>query len=344
MPDKINPEERRVKPDVYIAALLDEANEHLLEVKDILNDRIIPEKPKKSIPYNSGLVSIASVLRTQPPDPSGYTVTENVYANNNNKPIPQMYFINSGPGNIYYVVFENAEKFSNNEEMLSPGERRVLYNVFEIRMRTDMPLTRYRLVENEMSIGSFSNTFKNYVENRVVLQPNEFGCEFEVLFDTDINPVPGTALPTDNSLFIRQNPLAAGASAFFTNTIIYPPSRVASSPFSAIVLPAPMPFTIPTGWIAEGFAFCGLMSRNFSLRDWMDVVPGSGVYTLLQTWTFPARSSVILTHNFNIVSTQYLDETGAPSPRNFIFTITNDDAANTMIGHFGIDVILRRLT
>ncbi len=304
----------------------------------------IPKKTsEKSVYYNTGDVSIATASSSPPGNTDGYPSVQNVYANNYQTPIDLMTLMNHGPGNLFYILRDKLDKFSTTEEILHVGESRTLYNVYEIRLRTDIPNTIYHLVEGEIKGGSFSRNFKNFVENRIVLQPNEFESSFEILFDTDLNPVPGTALPTNNALFIRQNPLAAGASAVFYNTGINPFTPTTPNPFPAT--PALMPFLIITGYIAEGFSFLGMMSTNFTIRNWLELIPTSSVYTLLQTWTFPARSSTFISNNLNVISTANLDTTGAPAPgRNFILTITNNDTVNTMTGWFAVEIVLRRLS
>lgn len=352
----------RVAPDVYIATLLDEANEHLLEVKDLLKNQ--EGLPKKSVPYNTGEISITTPLRTKPADPSGYTFTENVYAKNNNKPLEKGHLINEGTGRIFFIVYENSQTFSDQEEVLNPGEHRVLYNIFEIRLRVDQPFTRFRFVENDLFSGSLAPFYKNFVENRIVLQPNEANLTVQILFDTDINPItviappapilvpdPGP-FPTFNAFFIRQNPLGPGLTAAYIVTGIF--SRFLSTdgldPALLAILnttppPFMMPFTIPAGFAAEGFLFIHNFSTDFTLRDWVELVPGTGVYTVFQTVVNSKRGfGFNAEFNLNVLSTQVVDSDGAPAPgRKFIFTVTNDDTVNSMSGWSAFEIILRKL-
>lgn len=352
----------RVKPDVYIATLLDEVNEHLLELTDLLKNQ--ETVPKKSVPYNTGEISIATPLRTKPADPSGYTHIENVYAKNNNKPLGKGHLINEGTGRIFFIVYENAETFSDQEEVLNPGEHRVLYNIFEIRLRVDQPFTRFRFVENDVFSGSFAPLYKNFVENRIVLQPNEADMTIQILFDTDINPItvilpPAPVLvpapgpfPTFNAFFIRQNPLGPGLTAAYIVTGIF--SRFYSTEgldpallaiLNATPPPFMMPFTIPEGFAAEGFLLTHNFSTDFTVRNWLELVPGTGVYTLLQTFVNSRRGfGLNAEFNLNFISTQFIDPDGAPAPgRNFIVTVTNDDPVNSMSGWSSFEIILRKL-
>jgi hypothetical protein len=352
----------RVAPDVYIATLLDEANEHLLELKDLLKNQ--EGLPKKSVPYNTGEISISAPLRTKPADPSGYTFTENVYAKNNNKPLEKGHLINGGIGRIFFIVYENSQTFSDQEEVLNPGEHRVLYNIFEIRLRVDQPFTRFRFVENDLFSGSLAPLYKNSFENRIVLQPNEASLTLGILFDTDINPVTVTAppapilvpdpgpFPTNNALFMRQNPLGPGLTAAFIVNGIF--SRFFSNdgldPALLAILnttppPFMMPFTIPAGFVVEGFVITHSFSTDFTLRDWVELVPGTGVYTVIQTFVTSKRGfGFNAEFNLNFISTQFLDPDGAPAPgRKFIFTITNDDTVNSMSGTSDFELVLRKL-
>ncbi len=335
---------------------LENINKNISELVNLIHNSNIVES-KKSVPYNS-VVTIQTATLTAPTNPDSYLNKEDVYAENDCKPIKNMQIINDGPGTIFFIqLSQGKQELSTQEEVLNVGDNRSLNNVYEIRLRADTPLTRYRLIEGELTGGSFARNYKNYVENRIVLQPNEVRLTLEVLFDNNINPIPITVpavnnIPTDNSLYIRQAPLAVGAIATFFITLLNSPTPLSQIDLSGnltttnALIPTPMPFLIPTGFIAEAFNSSGNMSTNFTIRDLIELVPGTGVYTLLQTYPCSSRGTLFsIQSNLSVISTENLDSTGAPSPgRNFILTITNDDTVNTMIGWIGFEVILKKLS
>lgn len=328
----------RIKPDVYIAALLDEANEHLIEVKDLLANKALngvhPEIPIRSIPYNS-VTTFQNATPTKPTDPGGYPAVEDVYTamaadspNHIGRPLSSMSLVNDGPGTIYFINKDGYEKFSQEEEVLNVGDIRPLHNVYEIRLRTDIPLTQYRLVENNIYTGSFARAYKANTEIRPTVAANEKIKVFAASFDNATNPLP--IVPPVAATYLGPSyhaPLAAGLWQQFTDA-------------ETGLL---MPFIVPAGYILETFAALFSATTNFTLRAYFELVPGTGVYNLAFTLPFLARSSPTFILNLNPISTQVVDPTGANPTRGILFTITNDDVAATLIGEVNLLMILRRL-
>lgn len=313
----------------------------------------------KSIFYNTGHVIIKKASTSPPDSTDNYPSVQDVYANNNQNPIEVMTLMNHGPGNLFYILRDKSQTFSATEEILHVGESRILFNVYEIRARTDIPNTEYHLVEGELRAASFSRNYKNFVENRIVLQQNEANLSIQILFDTDINPIVTTLpvapinvpnpgpFPTFNAANIREAPLGPGLTAGFIAANILSDNIAITNEISAAqpaAFPFMLPFIIPKGYIAEGFLFTINTSTNCTVRSYLDLVPGT--FTLSQTVPLSARGNGLnLALNINFISTQVIDPTGAPTGgRRFMVTITNDDTVNNMIGTADFELIIRKLS
>lgn len=329
----------RVKPDVYMAALLDEVNEHLLELvdkMDTLNKNLPQAKypasnlpSTKSIPFNSGEVTIANAT-PQPSDPSGYPSVQDIYAIYNH-PLPEMAIVNDGPGTLYFVLMDGYIKTSAQEEVLNVGDRRPLFNVYKVFARTDTPLTQYRLVEGTLLVSSTAKTYKINTEIRPTLANNEKEKGFAASFDNSPALIP--IVPPLPALYLGPSfhaPLAAGATQQLVD----------------IETGLNMPYRIPQGYILEAFLMLAALTTAFTIRGYYELPSGSGFYNLAFTIPGPARMPPEYILNLNILSTQIVDPNGAPAGgRGIIITITNDDAAAaTMIGEVDFLMILRKLS
>jgi hypothetical protein len=326
-------EENRQKEYDDLAKQLKEMNTSLKQLNKFIATNINTALGQKSIPYQSGRVSIPSVLLEKPSNPDDYTIQVNVYAENNSRPVERMTMINDGPGDIFFITAVSRDQFGQNEEVLHPNDLRMLFNVYEIRLRTNLPLTTFRLIEGEMRTGSFAPGTKANIEIRPEIQANEVLKNFYLIFDVKGQPINITS-PTVQNLVANYvgvfDPLPPGNTAAFVD----------------LTTGIPMPFTIPEGFIAEAFSYLGNFSTDFTLRNWVELVPGSDIF--FNQGVIPASNRG---YPFNFVpnlasqfSTDILDPEGAPSPgRKTLFTITNDDPFNNMIGFGLFEVILRRL-
>lgn len=338
MPEKKESEtvrEEKVTPTVYMAALLDEANEHLLELLDVqkkmqtqLKTPGQPGGPEtKSIPFNSGEVTIPNAT-AKPADPSGYPEVQDIFAIYNHT-LPVMQLVNDGPGTIFFVLVKNEMETSTIEELLNVGDRRPLFNVYKVLMRTDTPLTQYRLVEGSLLVSSTAKTYKINTEIRPTLANNETEKGFAASFDNNPAFIPGTLIPATYLGPSFHAPLVAGATALLVD----------------VATGLNLPFIIPKGYILEAFSVLLGLTTNFTIRSYFELVPGSGVYNL--AFTIPGSSMMMPMYylNLNIMSTQIIDPNGAPAlGRGVIFTITNNDNAAAMIGEVDFLLILRKLS
>jgi len=67
--------------------------------------------------------------------------------------------INDGPDSIYFIVNRNGidheeEMWSQAEIMLYPGEAWEIFDVYELRIRSETQGTKYRITEDRPVIGS----------------------------------------------------------------------------------------------------------------------------------------------------------------------------------------------
>lgn len=293
---------------------------------------------KKSVPYGTGIVQIPVVQLEPPSNDNDYAVIINVYAQNGMRPIQQMNLVNEGPGNIFFKTVYANSVVSANEIELRPNEVRVIYNVHEIRLRTDLYLTGYRLVEEEIRTGSLSSSIKNYIEIRPILTANEKLKVFSVIMDNKtptliINqPVPIQTLPVDFSVSTFQDPLPPG----HTTTLV------------DFETGSRMPYTVIAGSILEAFSVMTNINTNASIRLFVEADPSNfpGLYTLGYNFPISPRGVPFqLQLNISQISTATFDPNGAPpAGRGIIVTLTNDDPFNHTLGSFNFTAILRRIT
>lgn len=313
--------------DRKINEQLKHTNEQLKIISNILENSTIA-RPKKSIPYNS-TKQISTITTTTPSSPDGYTVIEDIYANNNMRPIPVMELGNDGPGTLYCIIASSSKEGFGPEERLNVGDIRKLFNVYEIRLRTDVPLTRYRLVEWEIITGSFARAYKANTEIRPTLQDNEKIKAF--ICSSDVSPALIPIVPPIPAVYLGPSfhaPIAAGATIQLTDIETF----------------VNMPYIIPEGYILETFSCLAAFTRDWTLKGYYELTPGTGVYNLAFTLPSSVRGSIQWILNVNVISTAVVDPTGAPvGGRGILFTITNDDAVNTMIGEIDIIMILRKV-
>ena len=295
---------------------------------------------KKTIPFQTGSQSVGQ-LNQQPANPDLYPTSIDVYSINNSRIIPHMTLINDGPGDIFFISAYAKNVFNVQEGHLNVNDQRELFNVYEIRLRSNLPKTTFRLIEGIIRTGSFAPQTKANVEIRPTLQANEEQLLFDAIFDNAVPTITITSptVQTLPAIYVRpgfQPPLPPGATATFTD----------------VATGAPMPYLIRTGYIAESFAWFGNTSTDCTIRVWAEPVPnsasifGSTVFVLFSVLPFSNRGTPFnFVPNINFYSTQFFDPNGAPPPGRFVlFTITNDDPFNNMIGDPFIVAILRQLS
>ncbi len=295
---------------------------------------------KKIIPFQTGSQSVGQ-LNTPPSNPDDYPSRVDVYKINSNRTIPHMTLINDGPGEIFFISAYSKDVFNTKEERLNINDQRELFNVYEIRLRSTLPKTTFRLLEGIFRTGSFAPQTKANIEIRPTLQPNEELLIFDAIFDNNVPTITITSptvqtLPAIYPLAAFQSPLPPGATATFVNR----------------TTGAPMPFLIPTGFIIEAFAWFGNTSTDCTIRVYAEPIPnsasifGSTVFALSSVLPFSSRGIPFnFVPNINFYSTQLFDTNGAPPPGRFaLFTITNDDPFNNMIGDPFLVAILRELS
>lgn len=313
----------------------------LTQLNSFIGTNINIAKTKRSIAYHSGAVEVQTALLNKPSNPDNYTVIVDIYAQNSSRPIQQMTLINDGPGDLYFIVSQSKDVFSQNEGLLHPNDIRMLFNVYEVRLRVTQPLTVFRLLEGEMRTGSFSPTSKANVEIRLSIQTNEKIKFFDALFDINVPDIT-IKLPAVQTLFANYGivsympPLPPGQTATLVDT---------ESGLS-------MPYLIPTGYILEAFDFTGNLSTDSTIRVYLEPIVnskaifGQTIFSLRSTLTLANRGPTInLVSNLNAYSTVGIDPTGAPAPGRYtLFTITNDDPFYNTIGNVFFRAVIRKLS
>ncbi len=304
-------------PSAVLVPLLVEVQNLLVDIKELLAPR------SGSLPFNSGNVTISSVTAA-----GTYPSIQDIYAIFD-APLPLMQIVNDGPGKLFFIQIDGYAKVSGIEEELGVGDKRVLLNVYEVRARTDMPLTQYRLVEGEIFVASSAKNYKINTETRPTLANNEKLKVFAASFDNSPALIP--IVPPLPALYLGPSfhaPLAAGVTQQLTD----------------LETAIDMPYRIASGYVLEAFAVLAALTTNFTIRGYYEFPAGSGFYNLSFVLPGPARMSPLYLLNLNLLSTAAVDPNGAPAVgRGILFTITNDDAAATMIGEFDIELILRRV-
>jgi hypothetical protein len=284
---------------------------------------------KKSIPFQTGSQSVGQ-LNSPPANPDNYPTIVNVYAQNNSRPIQHMTLINDGPGQLFYIVGHSKTDISTKEGQLNVNDQQELFNVWEVRLRSTLPLSTFRLIEGIFRTGSFAQTTKANVEVRPTVVSNEKLKQFSLkcdIHDPTISITP--PLIANFILPSTRNPLPPGqtAQAIDTETGI------------------PMPFRIPKGNIIEGFSLDLNFSTDFTLRFYVEIIPNR--YTLFEVYPSSSRGMPL---NFSInlafpFTTETLDPNGAPTGgRGLLFTVTNDDPFYNMIGGVDFQTIMRQLS
>lgn len=295
---------------------------------------------KRTVPFQTGSQAVGQ-LNNQPANPDLYPTRVDVYSINNSRTIPHMTLVNDGPGDVFFISAYAKNVFNIEEGQLNVNDQRELFNVYEIRLRSTLPRTTFRLIEGIFRTGSFAPQTKANVEIRPTLQANEQLLIFDAIFDNSPPTITITS-PTVQTLpviYVRPGfrpPLPPGATATFTN----------------VATGAPLPFLIPTGFIVEAFAWFGNTSTDCTIRVYAEPVPnsasifGSTTFVLFSVQPFSNRGIPFnFVPNINFYSTEFFDPNGAPPPGRFtLFTITNDDPFNNMIGDPFIVAILRQLS
>ncbi len=296
---------------------------------------------KKTVPFQTGSQSVGQLvippsIETPPANPDSYPTSVDVYKINDNRIVPHMTLINDGPGEIFFINAYAKDVFNEREGHLNVNDQRELFNVYEIRLRSTLPKTTFRLIEGIFRTGSTAPQTKINVEIRPSIQANELELVFTNTFDNQV-PTITITVPTvqtfaaDYSLPFVLPPLPPGA----TSTLI--------EQFSAL----PMPFTIPEGFIFEAFVLFSNINVDFTLRNYFELVQGSNVYSLTTVFPIAARGSGTINGIFNIneFSSTAIDPFGAPvGGRKILLTVTNDDPFNNAIGDIDFLGILRQLS
>lgn len=320
--------------------------EHLAQMNILLSELIKIDESgstvasgKKIVPFQTGS-QVVGQLVTKPTNPDGYPTIIDLYAINDNRVIPHMTLINDGPGDLFFISAYAKNVFNENEGHLNVNDQRELFNVYEVRLRSTLPKTTFRLIEGIFRTGSFAPQTKANIEIRPTIQSNEILKVFDAIFDftvpiTITSPTTQT-FPVLNIFPSFQPPLPPGATATFVDT--------------ATTLS--MPFLIPPSYILEAFAYFGNTSTDCTVRVYAEPVPDSAA--IFGTTTFSLRSVLPYTNrgipfnfvpNINFYSTEAIDPKGAPPPGRFVlFTITNDDPFNNMIGNPFFVAVQRQLS
>ncbi len=293
---------------------------------------------KKIISFQTGSQPVGQLITppsndTPPPNPDDYPTQINVYAQNDNRPIQHMTLINDGPGELFFVVGYSETGINTQESKLNVNDQRELFNVYQVRLRSTLPTSTFRLIEGIFRTGSFAPQTKANIEIRPTLQSNEKYAEIDAMFDNTVPTITITS-PTVQTLtpnYIHpclRPPLPPGATA----TLVDPSTGLA------------MPYTVPEGFIVEYFSIFGNLSTDNTVRFYVELIPGEfTLWSILPSSNRGVTLNLVL--NVNMFTTEPIDRTGAPpGGRRVLATITNDDPFNNMIGDYDIIGILRRLS
>lgn len=296
---------------------------------------------KKIIPFHTGSQSAGQLvippsIFTPPPNPDDYPTQINLYQQNDNKPIQHMTLINDGPGELFFVVGYSETDVNRKEGHLNINDQRELFNVYQIRLRSSLPQTTFRLIEGIFRTGSFAPQTKANVEVRPTVQANEILVKLSNTYDNQVPTITITSpttqtLGADYSIPWDLPPLPPGATA----TLIDEATGL------------PMPFIIPEGFIFEAFAVFNNINVDATVRNFFEFVPGSDVFTLSTVFPIAARGSgtINATYNISNFTSQAVDPFGAPAGgRRFLITLTNDDPFNNGIGDVNFLGTLRQLS
>jgi len=334
---KLQQDQEKVRQEEY--ALL---REHLGQMNILLSELVkvtstgsTVAATKKIIPFHTGSQLVGQLvippsIDTPPPNPDDYPTQINIYAQNDNKPIQHMTLIDDGPGEIFFVVGYSETDVNRKEGHLNVNDQRELFNVYQIRMRSTLPETKFRLIEGIFRTGSFApNTAANVVITPTV-QSNEKIKQFSRKLDI-ADPVISITPPQTANFILPSfaTPLPPGQT-------IQPVDTETG---------VPMPFIIPEGHIIEAFSLDVNFNTDFTIRFYVEIIPNR--YTLFEI--FPSSNRGIpLNFTVNMAfpfSTEFqIDPTGAPPRgRGLLFTITNDDPFNNMVGGADFNTILRKL-
>lgn len=288
---------------------------------------------KKYIPFHTGSVETGQLV-LPPENPDDYPTQVDVYAINNSRIIPHMTLINDGPGEIFFITAYAKSTFNAQEGHLNVNDQRELFNVYEIRLRSTLPLTTFRLIEGIFRTGSFAPNTKANTEIRPTVQSNEKLKNFTIQFDIDI-PITIT-VPTTQTFNVDPTPLGS------INQPPLPPGTTAALVDAETF--SPMPFTIPEGYIIETFAVAVNLSTDYTLRSYFEFIPG--FFTRVPTFPGSNRGSPVNEIlNLSFYNSQGFDPTGAPQGgRRFLLTVTNDDPFNSAVGDIDFIGILKRLS
>lgn len=142
--ENVNRGDLRVKPDVYIASLLDEVNEHLIELIDKIgpvNKQNAPFIKFYTTPETSILVATPNEPNSPdtisdpaaiPPTPGyqAHTIYETLQRRS-----PRISVSNDGTDRIFVISSSDADNWTP-ENLILPGASRDFYNVYELRLRS----------------------------------------------------------------------------------------------------------------------------------------------------------------------------------------------------------------
>jgi len=314
---------------------LDDMNKTLVNILRINEGNSTNPSKKKTIPYNTESIPVGQ-LNTKPSNPDDYPTKINLYIVNN-KVIPHMTLINDGPGDVYFVAAYENNQISDSEGHLNVNDQRELFNVYEIRLRSDLPQTTFRLTEGVFRTGSFAPQTKANTEIRPTLQANEKIKEFGILMDKRILPVPPDPF--------GKIPITPPLSVVYSNVaFIDPIAAGVTYQLFDLETALPMPYIVPAGCVLESFVILWNFTVNSTLRIYFQPHPPLPIYNLNFTIPISARLLPNLVLNANIISTRLVDPFGAPpTGRGVLLTVTNDDSSAVMVGELYILMILRQL-
>lgn len=160
--------------------------------------------------YNTGRVTINVATPNQVSSDQisdnvttpGY-VTENVN-NAMGRNAYKAYVINRGPGDLYLIYSSGGNIFGPNEALLLEGATEILFNVYEIRLRSPTIGCQYEVTEYEVPLQGVNTVKAEKVETYSTVSTVHFtgAIPFQAQQTTDVNGLPYNRI-IGNKYYIR---------------------------------------------------------------------------------------------------------------------------------------------
>jgi len=164
--------------------------------------------------YDTGIKTLTTSVTSDPgPDDvsaTGYT-QEFVYSILE-RTSPELYIVNLGPGTIFVRMSKNGKSFSQAELLVFEGDVKVIYDVYEVRLRSPIAGTQYTISEFQSTIPAktFAITTTSILSGWNLKRT---GITYELQNSFDVNTTQTVPIPVD----IADGLEVSKISLFFNN-------------------------------------------------------------------------------------------------------------------------------